>query len=172
VALSATTTPPIVGLFTVCFESSGLPRIDDQHYRILTLADTLHVAMTGGNAQPIMGAFLDRLEAAILRHLSTEEEIMDVLSYPARADHVREHDHARRVVERLQRAFREGSMPIAYDTMEFLRSWLRPHLCGPDREHAVFLRAHRTELVNRRERWKSGTILQPDQPISSVHAMS
>lgn len=165
-ALSASTTPPTLGLFGACFESSGLQRIDDQHYRILTLADTLHVAMTGGNAQPIMGAFLDRLEAALLRHLSTEEEIMDVLNYPARAGHMREHDHARRVIERLQRAFREGSMPIAYDTMEFLRRWLRPHLRGPDREHAVFLRAHRRDLVDRRERWKSGTILQPHRTQS------
>jgi len=133
---------PAVGLFSAAFALSGISSVDAQHVEILQLADKLHVAMTSGTAMMMIEDFLQELEVCLAIHLGTEERLMETFRFDRRTDHIREHDRARDAVARLRAASGAGSMPIAFDTMEFLRGWLRPHLEGPDRELGDFLREH------------------------------
>lgn len=114
-----------------------------QHLEILRLADTLHVAMTSGTTTTMIADFLRTLEEHLETHLRSEEHLMETLGFDGRADHVQEHNRAREAVRRLREASSAQSMPIAFDTMQFLRDWLRPHLDGPDRKLAAFLRERR-----------------------------
>ncbi|MGA2186738.1 MAG: bacteriohemerythrin [Bryobacteraceae bacterium] len=131
---SETRERPKVARFSTAFVSSSVSIIDSQHYELLTLADELHLAMTRGNAHMVMGTFLDRLESCLLNHFGTEEELMATRDYGGRAAHVLEHERARNAIRHLKQSFNAGSMPIAFDTMQFLHEWLAPHLEGPDRE--------------------------------------
>ena len=150
---------PVFELFTSAFVATGVSIVDTQHYELLALGEELHVAMAIGNTRTMMKSFLNRVESHLLSHLATEEQIMIMHPYAGVSEHLREHERARNMMRDLQRGSKAGSMPIAFDTMQFLRGWLTPHLNGPDRELFESLRHRRGSVFDRRQRWRSGTLL-------------
>jgi hemerythrin-like metal-binding protein len=146
-----------VGFFATAFTGSGMLDIDSQHYEILSLADELHRAMTSGNTQAMMGSFLERLQTCLEHHFDTEEQLMAMHAYVGAGRHTLEHLSARETIRRLRKSFAAGSLPIAFDTMQFLRDWLKPHMLGVDREFIEFVLSNSATVVVRRPRRPSVT---------------
>jgi hemerythrin len=91
-----------------------------------------------------------------------------VSDYPELDEHSRAHEAARAKLRELVRAFETGSLPIAYDTMDFVRNWLRTHVPVEDRRFADFLLNRRSAMFVRKGRWRSGDIFaNNEQPVGA-----
>jgi len=152
------------GLFSVTYRTCGIDFLDAQHVELLALADELHRAMVAGKAANIIADFLDRLAGLLDDHLATEEQVMIVSSFPGLEAHVHNHEAARAELRKLSQAFQSGSLPIAYDTMRFVRAWVRNHLPEDDCRFADFLLNRRSNMFTRKGRWRSGAIFETDEP--------
>jgi hemerythrin-like metal-binding protein len=155
------------GLFSVTHRTCGIDFLDAQHLELLAFADELHRAMVAGKASTIIADFLERLAVALDDQLATEEQVMIVSDYPELDAHSRSHEAARAKLNELIRAFRAGSLPIAYDTMNFVRDWVRTHVPAEDRRFADFLLNRRSAMFVRKGRWRSGEILSSGEPPSA-----
>lgn len=156
------------GLFSVTHRTCGIDFLDAQHVELLAFADELHRAMVAGKASNIIADFLDRLAAVLDDQLATEEQVMIVSDYPELDEHSRSHEAARVRLKELVRAFESGSLPIAYDTMDFVRNWVRSHVPAEDSRFADFLLNRRSAMFVRKGRWRSGEILTTrEQPVAA-----
>jgi hemerythrin-like metal-binding protein len=150
------------GLFSVTHRTCGIDFLDVQHVELLAFADELHRAMVAGKASSIIADFLDRLAVTLDDQLATEEQVMIVSDYPDLDEHSHTHEAARARLRQLVQAFHSGSLPIAYDTMDFVRNWVRTHLPEEDRQFADFLLNRRSAMFVRKGRWRSGEIFTYD----------
>jgi hemerythrin len=91
---------------------------------------------------------------------------MIVSDYPDLNTHSHSHEEAREKLKNLVRAFQSGSLPIAFDTMEFVRNWVRTHLPADDRRFADFLLNRRSAMFVRKGRWRSGEIFARQEPVA------
>jgi hemerythrin-like metal-binding protein len=137
---------------------------------LLSLADELHRAMVAGKASNIIADFLESLSCALDDQLATEEQVMIVSDYPELDAHSQSHELARAQLKGLMRAFEAGSLPIAYDTMNFVRNWVRTHVPADDRRFADFLLNRRSAMFVRKGRWRSGSILTPEEEPAATAA--
>jgi hemerythrin-like metal-binding protein len=151
------------GLFSVTHRTCGIDFLDAQHVELLAFADELHRAMVAGKASSIIADFLDRLAVTLDDQLATEEQVMIVSDYPELDAHSHSHEAARAKLKDLVRAFQAGALPIAYDTMDFVRNWVRTHLPAEDRRFADFLLNRRSAMFVRKGRWRSGEIFSQDE---------
>jgi len=151
------------GLFSVTHRTCGIDFLDAQHVEMLTFADELHRAMVAGKASGMIADFLDRLAVTLDDQLATEEQVMIVSGYPELDAHSRSHEAARAALKELNRAFHAGSLPIAYDTMRFVRNWIRTHFPAEDSGFADFLLNRRGAMFVRKGRWSSGEIFAVDE---------
>jgi len=119
--------------------------------------------MVAGKASSIIADFLARLAVTLDDQLATEEQVMIVSDYPELDQHSNSHEAARAKLRELVHAFQSGSLPIAYDTMDFVRHWVRTHLPTEDRRFADFLLNRRSAMFVRKGRWRSGAIFTPEQ---------
>jgi hemerythrin len=157
------------GLFSVTHRTCGIDFLDAQHMELLALADELHRAMVAGKSSNIIADFLERLTSSLDDQLATEEQVMIVSDYPELDLHSQSHETARARLKDLMRAFEGGSLPIAYDTMSFVRNWVRTHVPSDDRRFADFLLNRRSAMFVRKGRWKSGAILPAgEQPAATA----
>ena len=154
------------GLFSVTHRTCGIDFLDAQHVELLALADELHRAMVAGKAANIIADFLERLAAMLDDQLATEEQVMIVSDYPDLDAHTHSHEEGRARLKELARAFYAGSLPIAYDTMHFVREWVRTHLPNDDRHFADFLLNRRSNMFTRKGRWRSGAIFSPGEFVA------
>ena len=157
------------GLFSVTHRTCGIDFLDAQHVELLAFADELHRAMVAGKASGIIADFLDRLAVALDDQLATEEQVMIVSDYPELDAHSRSHEAARAKLKDLVRAFHAGSLPIAYDTMHFMRDWVYTHVPVDDGRFADFLLNRRSDMFVRKGRWRSGEMFFLDEqpPVDS-----
>ena len=119
--------------------------------------------MVAGKASNIIADFLERLSALLDDQLATEEQVMIVSNYPGLESHAQSHESARAELKRLAGAYYSGSLPIAYDTMRFVRDWVRTHLPEEDARFADFLMNRRGNMFLRKGRWRSGIIFAPEE---------
>jgi hemerythrin len=158
------------GLFSVTHRTCGIDFLDAQHMELLSLADELHRAMVAGKASNIIADFLERLTCSLDDQLATEEQVMIVSDYPELDAHSQNHEIARAQLKALMRAFEAGSLPIAYDTMNFVRSWVRTHVPADDRRFADFLLNRRSAMFVRKGRWRSASMLTPEEEPAATAA--
>jgi len=128
--------------------------------------------MVAGKAANIIADFLDRLGGLLDDQLATEEQVMIVSSFPELDAHVRNHESARAELRKLSQAFYSGSLPIAYDTMHFVRDWVRNHFPEDDCRFADFLLNRRSNMFTRKGQWRSGAIFGMDQPEHAVNGQA
>lgn len=156
------------GLFSVTHRTCGIDFLDAQHVELLAFADELHRAMVAGKASGMIADFLDRLAVTLDDQLATEEQVMIVSDYPDLDQHSHSHEAARAKLKNLMHAFQSGALPIAFDTMDFVRTWLRTHLPAEDRRFADFLLNRRSAMFVRKGRWRSGEIFSPkEEPVGA-----
>jgi diguanylate cyclase (GGDEF)-like protein/hemerythrin-like metal-binding protein/PAS domain S-box-containing protein len=114
----------------------GVPIMDEQHGRMLSLANTICTSL--GKGQEGVEPLFMELQDVTEHHFATEHRIMSESNYPRQ----REHDiiHARLLAE--LRAFqaqlnKSGSRFLCAQ----LRRWVLEHIAGEDMELAAYLQA-------------------------------
>lgn len=116
--------------------NTGLPKIDEQHLKLVQLLNTLagHVAFQ--TASPQLGTVFDQLADYAVYHFKTEEAIWrEFLAHdPSEAQHQATHQSFVEEVQRMRAAL--GSRPLAElaeETLGFLTRWLASHILETDR---------------------------------------
>ncbi len=119
--------------------SVGNEEIDSQHQRLVGLVNQLHDAMVEGVVAERLGEFLVELVEYTKYHFSTEERLFEERGYPARDEHVAEHqDFVSRLLEYME-AYNEGNAAISVGMLQFLRGWILHHIREVDRQYAPYL---------------------------------
>lgn len=119
--------------------SVGIAEIDQQHKKLIELINTLHEAMTKGQAKTVLSKILAELVSYCASHFATEERLFDTHGYPEAADHKDKHRKMTAKVLDLQQQFEQGKTTITLDVMNFLQQWLDKHILGTDKNYSAFL---------------------------------
>lgn len=112
--------------------SVGVKLIDDDHKRLLSLANDLHDAIVDRRGKEQLGNTLEELLNYTRFHFAREEQFFLETTYAEAATHKVEHDGLTAQVEQIQVRFNAGSPALTLEVMNFLKDWLFDHILGSD----------------------------------------
>jgi hemerythrin-like metal-binding protein len=114
--------------------SVGVSEIDDQHKRLVELANQLNDAMRAGLGRDYLGGTLSELVRYTQYHFATEERLMAQHQYPESNAHKTQHTNFVNDVAAFKAKFEKGDTALTSDVMNFLRDWLCNHIMRTDKE--------------------------------------
>lgn len=119
----------------------GVPSIDAQHRELFHRIDRLLEAAATRTTATEVGALLDYLGDYVREHFRTEEELMERLAFPGRAEHGAEHlAFARELVGLREEHAREGgSAALVVRVTSRATGWLRDHIYRADKQLGAFV---------------------------------
>ena len=117
-------------------------QIDFQHRQLIDAIADLQDALASGDRPRVAAAapFL-RLYAQV--HFSDEERVLELIAWPGRAEHRRQHDGFRSRLDEFEGAVARGELAAGAGLLGFLAAWLQAHIRGSDRQFAAEVRALR-----------------------------
>lgn len=116
--------------------SVGLPEIDTQHRRLLSVINQLHDAMKMGGKAAALETVMNELVSYTRYHFAYEERLMEAAGYAGLAEHRRRHSAMVAQVESFQMAISSGHASVSLQLMAFLKSWLTRHILETDMRYA------------------------------------
>jgi len=119
--------------------SVSIKKFDEEHKKLITMINDLHMAMGSGNGKDVLGPVLARLVDYTKTHFAAEEELMQKHGYPGYVSHKALHDGLTRQVIDLQNKFGEGKVLITVQVMNFLKDWLSSHIINTDKKYSHYL---------------------------------
>jgi hemerythrin len=121
--------------------SVGIPLIDAQHQELINLTNALYAScMTGRESSKAV--FLKTIRGAvdyIGYHFSTEEKIMERISYPEYAAHKKQHKDFVKEVLRGVDDFTSGRKFIPNAFVHYLKDWVLTHIAVTDKKLGEYL---------------------------------
>lgn len=112
--------------------ATGYPEIDEQHRKLIDLANRLNEAMQRGEARSEIGAVLEDLIKYTTFHFEFEENLMKKAGYPELFQHQQEHKKLVNDVLARKARFDSGSA-LSSELLSFLRDWLVNHIMKTDK---------------------------------------
>jgi hemerythrin len=112
----------------------GIPRIDDDHERLLALLEGVLEAVAAGEAADVIIGRLDVLATETEAHFAREEDLLDRANYPGLVAHRAEHDRLLSHLRHMRQILLDG-LPAEDDgsrTAMVLRDWLLQHIREDD----------------------------------------
>ena len=129
-------TPDVLGSELVLF----VPQMDREHREMLTHAQSLRAAVTGGGMpRDEVQLLLEKLIDSVKKHFASEEALMLSSGYHGGTAHREEH---RRLLEQVYVVEKElplGRIEVGGALACFVEEWMGQHILGPDKQFAVFL---------------------------------
>jgi hemerythrin len=112
--------------------SFGIPSIDQQHQKLVSLVNALHDAMAARHGQQVLGKILDDLVGYTVQHLAYEEALFAKHGFPEAASHSASHEQLKSKVGEFVEQFRGGRIALSASVLVFLQDWLTKHICNED----------------------------------------
>jgi len=119
----------------------GIEEIDQQHRRMVELANELYVAMIQLKNEKLYKQKLDELAEFSLQHFEQEEMLMVEAGYPGLEHHRLEHLELTRQLAEFAGGFRIGRDLGSGELITFLTGWLISHSENSDRQFGLFSNA-------------------------------
>lgn len=120
--------------------SVGVKQIDDQHKRLIGIANKLIRAMHNGLAPKMVNHIVRDLREYTVFHFRDEEKLMGDAGYPHLPEHQREHRALTARVKEYQDAlYRKQDIKPA-EIRDFIKDWLINHILRSDGRLADFMR--------------------------------
>ncbi|MDR3123474.1 MAG: bacteriohemerythrin [Treponema sp.] len=120
---------------------TGIPLIDDQHKKLIDVTNKLYVKCLAGN-EAARTSFLQTIHKVVdyVRfHFTSEEKIMERISYPGLAVHKREHqEFVKEILQQIQ-SFQEGEKFVPNAFVRYLGDWVLTHIAVSDKGYALYL---------------------------------
>jgi hemerythrin-like metal-binding protein len=120
--------------------SVGIPEIDAQHKGLVRLINDLHAAMGAGHGKEAVGKILDELVRYTEQHFKFEENMLGQKRYSKLTAHQAEHKKLTGQVLELRNKYRDSSLTLGMEVLQFLRNWLANHIMGHDQQYAAELK--------------------------------
>jgi len=111
----------------------GVKEIDDQHKKLVDLANKLNDEMAAGRGKEVLGRILSDLISYTQYHFATEEKLMKQHSYAQAAGHMEQHKQLVATVAELKKKYDKGEATLTGEVMTFLRDWLTKHILNTDK---------------------------------------
>jgi len=121
--------------------SVGIPKIDQQHQKLVGFLNELYDAMQAGKGRDVLGKVLSDLLLYTKTHFASEEQAMSAHGYPGYEDHKARHDKMTKKVKELNEQFRQGTLGSPIQITNFLKDWLGKHIMETDKKYGPFLTA-------------------------------
>ncbi len=125
--------------------SVGIQEIDEQHKRLVELANRLNVALlskTGDDEASEVLDVLDKLIEYTRTHFVVEESLMRILGYPDYEEHKQHHEALVLKVLAFRKRLQEDHRIGRVELMEFMRDWLVNHIMKEDILYSEHFIAH------------------------------
>ena len=120
--------------------SVGIPSIDAQHKKLVSMVNELFDAMKSGHGKDAVGKTLAGLIQYTLTHFDYEEKLFAQTGYPDTAAHKKEHEDLKKKVVAMQEKIKIGTGAAqSMEVMEFLKNWLNDHILGTDKKYGPHL---------------------------------
>jgi hemerythrin len=116
--------------------SVGVKEIDEQHKKLVEMANQLNDSMHAGQGKEALGKILAELVRYTQYHFATEERLMDRHQYAHAAAHKQEHKDLVKAVGDFKGKFDRGDAALTTELMNFLRDWLAKHIMSSDKTFA------------------------------------
>ncbi len=115
----------------------GLDEIDDDHSKLVDLANLLNHSIAEGAATEYVAAVLEELICCTVWHFSHEERLMIKYGYHGYEEHRADHQDLIEGARELQQKF----LQTGFDEkdLEYLERWLTEHILVSDTRLASFL---------------------------------
>ena len=123
--------------------SLGIPLVDDQHEKLLDLANALYDACREGSTSA-KDAFRDAahdIVEYVKVHFSTEEKLMKRVNFPETAEHKEEHREFVKQFLAEVKAFEDGKPFVSHAFANFLKDWILKHVAQTDKRMGNYLLA-------------------------------
>ncbi|MBI5048024.1 MAG: hemerythrin family protein [Deltaproteobacteria bacterium] len=121
--------------------SVNIKLLDTHHKKLFDLINALHDAMKQGKVKDVLGKIFSELIEYTVYHFRAEEELFQKYVYPEYQQHKKEHEDLTKTALELKDRFDADQMRtvLTMETMEFLKDWLKNHICGTDKKYTKFL---------------------------------
>ena len=121
--------------------SVNVRRFDDDHQELFRIINTLHDAMMARRGQQVLQQVLDELLHYTEGHFSREEEVMRRAGYPRLQAQIEQHRRFTEKIKDVTAKYKEGSLGLTIDMLDFLTDWLKKHIIAVDQQYSDFLNA-------------------------------
>ena len=122
--------------------SVNVAEIDEQHKKLINLANELYDAMRVGKGKNILGNVIAEIVNYTVYHFNTEECLLKRCGYPRYTEHKEMHDNLSQKTRDLKEAFDNGNKPTTIDVMLLLTIWLNAHILVEDQNYAPYLHSN------------------------------
>jgi len=119
--------------------SVGFDQMDDDHKKLIDLLNDLEAAVSAGQADHVVGGFLEDLIEYTVWHFRHEEYFMQEYHDPNFLIHKAQHVELTETAEMLHQKFMDGDHEVSETLLPFLRDWLTDHILETDKVTAAFL---------------------------------
>jgi hemerythrin len=113
--------------------SVGVKEIDDQHKRLIDLANLLNDQMGAGKGRAVLDKVFNELVSYTQGHFATEERLMAQHGFSQSDRHKEEHRKLVATVADLKKKHDGGDNVLTAQVMTFLRDWLTKHILNTDK---------------------------------------
>ena len=118
-----------------------VPKMDNGHKGLIASMNKLHHLREAGAGGPDLQRELEHLLQLTVRHFAEEEAFMASIGFPGLPNHKRIHEDLLQKA-RLHKERFEASGKLTDEFFNFLRLWLKAHICGIDVKYAAHAREH------------------------------
>jgi methyl-accepting chemotaxis protein len=116
----------------------GIPAIDDEHKRLMDLANRVYVLVKTVDDPQVLKASFAELRSYAARHFADEEKFMVSIDFPEAAEHRRQHEIFIDRLDTLARDYQMGAEIRGIDVIGLLGNWWQSHIKGSDGKVAQF----------------------------------
>ncbi|NVN90025.1 MAG: hemerythrin family protein [Desulfuromonadales bacterium] len=121
----------------------NIPRIDEQHERLIELIRDLEDAVQDGTGGLLISYVMQELIRYVGLHFGDEECLMMEYDFPELAVHRQKHSFYISRLQEILEQNRDGDA-LSTATLAFLKEWIVTHIKGTDQEYGRFIRATQT----------------------------
>lgn len=119
--------------------SVGIPSIDVQHKRLLSLINQLQTAVDYQTDDSFVDEALGELVDYTRTHFVYEEGLMKDNGYPLFEEHKKEHDAMVEQVKEFLERYKKNKEETIEEVTKFLKNWLISHINGTDKGYSSYL---------------------------------
>ncbi len=122
--------------------SIKVPFIDNQHKKLLNIANDFHKARNENRGKESLFEILNSLIRYAEQHFRDEERLMEAAGYPPDdiKEHKRIHEQLINDIFRLHQDFSQSAEKTVYEMEMFLNSWLIQHILITDKKLELYCR--------------------------------
>jgi len=126
--------------------SVGIPEIDADHKRFISLIDELNHSITTRMNATGINRRLQRVIEDANRHFEQEEKLFQERQYPNAAGHLRSHNNIRNTLKSIQDSFIPYGLEAEWlDAAQVIKQILINHLLAEDMQYADYFESIKTK---------------------------